>query len=157
MVSGLAKNMSQKYNIPVNAFDHAPEAIQQADIICTVTASGEPVLKGSWIPAGAHINAVGACTPSARELDTEAVLRSKIFTDSYESLFNEAGDFLIPKMEGVLTNDEVKGELGEVISGEKKGREGAQEITLFKSLGIATEDLFAAWHIYQKISGNNPV
>ena len=157
MVSGLAKNMSQKYNIPVNAYDDAPEAIQKADIICTVTASREPVLKGSWIPAGAHINAVGACTPAVRELDTAAVLRSKIFTDSYESLFNEAGDFLIPKMEGALTNEEVKGELGEVISGEKKGREGAQDITLFKSLGIATEDLFAAWHIYQKISGANPV
>jgi alanine dehydrogenase len=156
-VSQFAKNMSRQYNIPVNVYEHAPDAIQKADIICTVTASREPVLGGEWIAAGAHINAVGACTPSVRELDTAAMLRAKIFTDSYESLFNEAGDFLIPKMEGALTNDGVKGELGEVISGRKKGRESAEEITLFKSLGIASEDLFAAWHIYQKISAGNPV
>jgi ornithine cyclodeaminase len=150
-VSEFAKSMFNKYNIPVNYYAHAQEAIRDADIICTVTASKEPVISGEWIPNGAHINAVGACTPNARELDTTAILRSKLFTDSYESLYHESGDFLIPKMEGAVTNDAVKGELGEVITGSKTGRESAGEITLFKSLGIATEDLFSAWHIYQKL------
>jgi len=79
-------------------------------------------------------------------------LKSKLFTDCYESLFNEAGDFLIPKKEGVLADRDVKAELGEVLEGIKKGRENNEEITVFKSLGIAAEDIFSAWHIYQKIN-----
>jgi alanine dehydrogenase len=149
--SEFARIMTQRHNIQVNYHSHAQEAIKEADIICTVTASKEPVILGEWISTGAHINAVGACTPAARELDTAAIIGSKLFTDSYESLFHEAGDFLIPKMEGVITEDDVKGELGELITGNKKGREHAGEITVFKSLGIAAEDLFSAWHIYQKI------
>jgi alanine dehydrogenase len=152
--SAFAKNMDRKYNIPVNLNHHAREAIKNADIICTVTSSREPVISGDWIPNGAHINAVGACTPTARELDTTAILRSKLFTDCYESLYNEAGDFLIPKMEGAVTNVDIKGELGELLTGTKKGRESTKEITLFKSLGIAAEDLFSAWHIYRKIRLN---
>ena len=86
-----------------------------------------------------------------RELDTAAIVKSKLFTDCYESLFNEAGDFLIPKKEGAVTDAHVKAELGEVLAGTKKGRENAEEITVFKSLGIASEDIFSAYHIYQKI------
>jgi alanine dehydrogenase len=129
----------------------AKEAVNDADIICTVTASREPILFGEWIPEGAHINAVGSCTPTTRELDTAAVLRSRLFTDRYESLFHEAGEFLIPKKEGFLTDADTQAELGELLTGTKEGRKNAAEITLFKSLGIAAEDLFAAHYIFEKL------
>jgi ornithine cyclodeaminase len=106
---------------------------------------------GEWIPEGAHVNAIGSCTPVTRELDTKAVLRSRLYTDRYESLFNEAGEFLIPKKEGFLHETFVQGEIGEVLTGAKPGRTNAADITLFKSLGIAVEDLFAAHYIYDQL------
>ena len=149
----LAEKTISKYSIPVTTTATVKEAIMNADIVCTVTASKEPVVAGDWIAAGTHINAVGASLPSAREMDTAAVLKSKLFADRYESLFNEAGDFLIPRNEGIVTDEDVKAEIGEVLLGIKKGRESDDEITLFKSLGIAAEDIFSAYHIYEKIKG----
>jgi alanine dehydrogenase len=148
----LAATIAQKYSIAIKVHPHPEDAIKGADIICTTTASKEPLVQGDRIAKGTHINAVGSSTPTARELDTAAIRRSKLYTDCYESLFKEAGDFLIPKKEGAITNTAVQGELGEVLIGKKKGRENDEEITLFKSLGIAAEDLFAAWHIYEKIA-----
>lgn len=149
--AGLINKMRGKYNIDIRQKKSVKEAIANADIICTVTSSREPVVEGAWIVKGTHINAVGASTASARELDSEAVVRSKLYTDNYDSIFNEAGDFLIPKKEGVITDSHVRGTLGEILLGSKKGREQEDDITLFKSLGIAMEDIFAAWHIYQQI------
>lgn len=146
-----ANEIKGEYNIPIHIKKDAQKAVEHADIICTVTSSREPVVMGDWIAAGTHINAVGSSTAAARELDNVAILKSKLFTDCYESLFNEAGDFLIPKKEGAVTDAHVKAEIGEILAGTKKGRENDGEITLFKSLGIATEDIFSAWHIYQKI------
>jgi alanine dehydrogenase len=148
----LAKKISGKYSMLLHIKNNAQEAVEGADIICTVTSSKQPVVMGEWISKGTHINAVGSCTPVARELDTAAILQSKLFTDCYESLFNEAGDFLIPKKDGAITDNHVRGELGEVITGTKKGRGSGEEITIFKLLGIAAEDIFSAWHIYQKIN-----
>ena len=147
----LRNTLLGEYNIPVQIKKNAQQAVEQADIICTVTASKEPLVMGEWIAAGTHINAVGSSTPVARELDTAAIIKSTLFADCYESLFNEAGDFLIPKKEGAVADDHVKAEIGEVLSGIKKGREDEEEITVFKSLGIAAEDIFSAYHIYQKI------
>ena len=147
----LVNIMSGEYNIPVHIKKTAQDAVKHADIICTVTSSREPVVTGDWIAEGTHINAVGSSTIATRELDTAAVVKSKLFTDCYESLFNEAGDFLIPKKEGAVTDAHVKAELGEVLLGTKKGREHDEEITLYKSLGIAAEDIYSAWHIYEKI------
>jgi ornithine cyclodeaminase len=148
----LAKRMSGRHNIPIEVTTDARQAVKNSDIICTVTASTQPIVAGDWISRGAHINAVGSSTPGSRELDTAAVAKSKLFTDCYESLFNEAGDFLLAKKEGAVTDNHVKGELGEVLTGTKKGRESDDEITIFKSLGIAVEDIFACWHIYKKIA-----
>ena len=106
---------------------------------------------GEWLQPGTHINAVGACTPNVRELDTKAVQMSGLFTDSYESLFNEAGDFLIPKKENAIDDNHVRAELSELVSGSKTGRTDKDEITIFKSLGIAAEDIFSASHMYNKI------
>ena len=149
----LAEKTISKYSIPVTTTATVKEAIMNADIVCTVTASKEPVVAGEWIAAGTHINAVGSSVRSARELDTAAIIKSKLFADRYESLFNEAGDFLIPRNEGIVTDEDVKAEIGEVLLGIKKGRESDDEITLFKSLGIAAEDIFSAYHIYEKIKG----
>ena len=150
----LVNELSAEYNIPIHTKKNVQQAIEHADIICTVTASKEPVVMGDWIAAGTHINAVGSSTAATRELDTTAIVRSKLFTDRYESLFNEAGDFLIPKKEGAVTDEHVKAEIGEVLSRAKKGRENDEEITVFKSLGIAAEDIFSAYHIYEKINSN---
>ena len=96
--------------------------MRDADIICTVTSSPQPVVSGDWINKGTHINAVGSSTPATRELDTNAVLKSKLYTDCYESILNEAGDFLIPKKEGVITDNHITGRPGRSIIGNKKGK-----------------------------------
>jgi len=149
----LKEKITPHYPCSIVIHDTAQTAIASADIICTVTASPQPILSGEWISPGAHLNVVGACTPNTREVDTNAITRSALFTDRYESLFNEAGEFLIPKKEGLITEADIKGEIGEVLTGSKKGRTSPGEITLFKSLGIAAEDLYSAWHIYNKIEG----
>jgi len=149
--TSLANKISDRYSIPIVVHKNAEKAVKDSDIICTVTASPQPVVSGSWISDGTHINAVGSSTPVTREVDTNTILKSKLYTDCYESILNEAGDFLIPKREGAITDSHIRGDLGEVLSGTKKGRENRDEITLFKSLGIASEDIFSCWHIYQKI------
>ncbi|MCH7903795.1 MAG: ornithine cyclodeaminase family protein [Armatimonadetes bacterium] len=130
-------------------------AVEGADIICTVTGSKEPVIQGEWISPGSHINAVGACVKVARELDSAAVARSRLFVDCRESAFNESGDILIPRQEGLFGDDHVRAELGEVLAGRAEGRESDEEVTLFKSLGIAVEDLAAAHYIYRRAQAEN--
>lgn len=128
----------------------AQHAVDGADVICTVTASREPVLRGAWLHPGAHVNAVGASIPTARELDTPAVARARLFVDRRESALNEAGDVLIPMREGAFGADHIRAELGEVIIGKAKGRVRSEDITLFKSLGIAVEDLACARFLYDE-------
>jgi ornithine cyclodeaminase len=133
----------------------AQEAVSGADIICTTTSSTEPVLLGEWLSAGVHINAVGSSVPTARELDTEAVVKSRLFVDRLESAHNEAGDFLIPKLEGAITDAHILGEVGDLLNGSKRGRTNDQEITLFKSLGIGVQDLASAHYIYERAVAEN--
>ncbi len=143
---------SARLSIDIEAVQSAARAVEGADIICTVTSSTDPVLKGDWIAPGAHINAVGSSVPFARELDTAAVVKSKLFVDRRESTLNEAGDFLIPKKEGAVGHDHILGEIGEILLDKVDGRESEEDITLFKSLGLAVEDVAAAHHIYQKLT-----
>ncbi|MGH7496753.1 MAG: ornithine cyclodeaminase family protein [bacterium] len=145
-----AERNSAEHNIRIEIVRAARDAVENADIICTVTSSKEPILLGQWLAAGAHVNAVGSSTPVARELDTEAVVRARLFVDRRESTLNEAGDFLIPRKEGAITDAHIQGEIGEVLTGEIRGRTTQEEITLFKSLGLAVEDVAAAHHLYQK-------
>lgn len=142
------RNMSTSYQIEACA--QAEAAVEDADLICTITSSAEPVLKGEWLQPGAHLNVVGSSTPRAREVDTHAMLRSRLFIDRRESTLNEAGDFLIPQQEGALDESHIIGELGEVLLGKVAGRKNAEEITLFKSLGLRIEDLAAAQYVYEK-------
>jgi len=142
-----ARQWSDRATIEV--VDSAEAAVREAEIICTLTAAREPILRGEWLAPGAHVNAVGACTPVTRELDTEAVRRSRLFVDCRESAQSEAGALLIPRSQGELEDDQIQAEIGEVLIGQRPGRVSEEEITLFKSLGIALEDLAAAHHVYR--------
>lgn len=143
-----AKYESNRLGRRVEAVDHAEDAIRGADLICTTTSATTPVLKGSWLSSGAHVNAVGASVRGFRELDTEAVAKSLLFVDRRESAFNEADDFLIPKQEGAVTDNHIRGEIGEVLLGKVQGRTDENEITVFKSLGLSIEDLATAHYVY---------
>jgi alanine dehydrogenase len=145
-----AEREGKRHGITVEATDTAESAVASADLICTTTSSRDPVLKGKWIAPGAHINAVGSSIKSARELDTAAVLRSRLFVDRRESTLNEGGDFLFPKAEGAIGDDHILGEIGDILLGTVRGRESNEEITLFKSLGLAVEDLAAAQLVYAR-------
>ena len=127
-----AAREGQRHGLPIETSSTAQDAVDDADVICTTTSSAEPVLRGEWIAPGAHINAVGSSVPFARELDTAAVVRSRLFVDRRESTVNEAGDFLFPKKEGAIGDDHIQGEIGEVLIGRVPGRGSLQEITLFK-------------------------
>ncbi len=145
-----AQRESSRMGVPIEVVDNAREAVIGADLICTTTASKEPVLMGQWIAQGAHINAVGASIPQARELDSAAVVNSRMFVDWRESALNESGDFLFPKKEGLLGNDHILGNIGDVLEGKIEGRKSFGEITLFKALGLAIEDLASAFFIYNQ-------
>ena len=128
----------------------AETAVRSADVVCTVTASREPVLRGEWLRSGAHVNAVGASVPTSRELDTEAVRRSRVFVDRRESALHEAGDLLVPIREGAITEQHIVAEIGDLLMGNSPGRQSDAEITLFKSLGLAVEDLASAHFLYDR-------
>ena len=145
-----ARREGDRHGIPVQAAPSARAAVAGADVICTTTSAIEPVLLGDWLEPGMHINAVGSSIPFARELDTTAVVRSRLFVDRRESALNEAGDFLFPKKEGAIDDDHIRGEIGEILAGKLEGRTSNQEITLFKSLGLAVEDVASAHHVYHK-------
>ena len=129
---------------PIEVCASPREAVTGADIICTVTGARDPILEGRWIRAGAHINAVGASTPDARELDSDAIAGAQLWVDARAAAFAEAGDILIPLEEGRITAEHVRGELGEVLAGMVPGRSSDAAITVFKSLGVAVEDAAAA-------------
>ena len=146
-----AEREATRHAIPVDAVGSAERAVEGADVICTVTSATEPILRGEWIAPGTHINAVGACVPFARELDTAAVARSRLFVDCRESTLHEAGDFLVPKEEGAIGDAHIVGEIGDLLLGRLQGRSSGDDVTLFKSLGLAIEDIAAAQSIYQRL------
>jgi len=119
-------------------------ALFGAEVVCTTTSAREPVLEHRWLAPGAHVNAVGSSIPTARELDTETLRRGALFVDRRESALNEAGDYLIAAAEGAIGPEQIRAELGEVLAGLAPGRADEEEFTIFKSLGIAVEDLAAA-------------
>jgi ornithine cyclodeaminase len=129
----------------VSAVDSAQEAVRGADVVVAATNSREPVLARAWLKPGAHVNAVGASTPQAREIDTATVAASALFCDSRESVRHEAGEFQLAVREGAIAGEEhIRAELGEVLAGSAPGRRDDGELTLFRSLGIGVEDLAAA-------------
>ncbi len=143
-----AQALAEQPGLPgaqVSAVATAEDAVRGADVVVAATNSREPVLAHAWLKPGAHVNAVGASTPNAREIDTATVAASALFCDSRESLRNEAGEFQLAVREGAIPGDEhVRAELGEVLAGIAPGRRDDGELTLFRSLGIGVEDLAAA-------------
>jgi alanine dehydrogenase len=148
-VSKFIAEMSAKLNIEVVKASSANEVLQ-ADIICTATSASTPIFDGKMVKAGTHINGIGSHTPNARELDYEIIKRSKFVGDSREACFKEAGDIIIPVNEGFITESHFYAELGEIITGRKAARENNTEITLFKSNGLAIQDVATAKLVYEK-------
>ena len=133
------------------AVDSVEEAVANADVVCTVTNSRQPVLRRDWLKPGAHVNAVGSSIKSTRELDTATIAASSLFVDRRESTVNEAGDYLFPLAEGAIGGpDHIRAEIGEILIGKHPGRTSPDELTVFKSLGLAIEDLAAAEYVVRK-------
>jgi ornithine cyclodeaminase/alanine dehydrogenase-like protein (mu-crystallin family) len=142
--------MQPRTGANVTACATAQEAVDGADIVVLATAAREPVVRSEWISDGTHICAVGACRPDQREMDTALVARGRLFVDSRIGALAEAGDVLLPMRDGAFDKTHIAGELGEVSAGIVPGRRSAAEITIFKSLGMAVEDVAAAHLAYEK-------
>lgn len=125
------------------AVDDLAQAIATADVACTVTSAKEPFVHGVWLPAGLHLNLVGSAIPTTAEVDVETVKRSKFFVDYREAALAQAGELRNAIAAGVVAAEHIAGEIGEVLNGDRPGRSTAQEITLYKSLGVTTQDLAA--------------
>lgn len=149
-----ARSAEQNLSVECRAFDGVEETISHADIICTVTASNEPVLFGDWVAPGTHVNVIGSSVPDAREVDSILVARSKIYADYRPAALALGGEILAAQREGVVTGDPVFAEVGDVLLGKQKGRESSAEITMFKGLGISAEDLIVSLYLYKVAKEN---
>ena len=143
-------DMAEKFGVKIIGAKSSDDAIDEADIITTVTVSKTPVFDGTRVKDGAHVNGVGSYTPGARELDFALIDRARVFVDNKEAVFAEAGDFLIPIKEGKYSFDRVAGELGSVLDGKLEGRQSDSQITVMKTVGYAVLDVVAAWTIYNR-------
>jgi ornithine cyclodeaminase/alanine dehydrogenase-like protein (mu-crystallin family) len=124
--------------------------VRNADIVVLATASREPVVESTWIAGGTHICAVGACRPDQREMDTALVRRGRVFVDSRVGALAEAGDLVLPMKEGAIDAGHIAGELGELAAGRITGRQSPSQVTIFKSLGMAVEDVVAAHLAFER-------
>lgn len=152
--SAFAERLSRSIGIPVRPMDSARDAVESADIICTVTAAKEPVLEGRWVKAGAHVNAVGSSFAGPSEIDNELVRRSRFIADSREGVISQGAEFLYAKAAGLVDDQHIAGEIGEVFAGKVVGRRSLNEITVYKSLGHIVQDLAASALLMRKIESN---
>jgi ornithine cyclodeaminase/alanine dehydrogenase-like protein (mu-crystallin family) len=143
-----AERMQAELALPVVVAKTVPEAVGQADIICTVTAATEPILKGDWVRPGTHVNLVGSGYAGPVEVDSELVVRSRFIVDSREGVLSQGAEFLRAKAEGLVGDEHIVAEIGQVLAGEIEGRRLADEITVYKSLGHVVQDLASAWALY---------
>lgn len=147
---GFKEELEAELDAAIEVFDDPEDACRGADIIVTATASKNPVLRYDWLEPGAHINAMGSSLPDAREVDTTTIQNARLVVESRQATLAEAGDVLVPLHNGDVSEQVIFAEIGEVIAGDKPGRESEQEITLFKSVGIAIQDAATAKLVYQK-------
>jgi ornithine cyclodeaminase len=145
----VAAGLADELGLPVSFEDDAHTTVDGADIVVTATSATEPVLRREWLAPGAHVNAVGACVPVARELDTATVASSRFFADRRESALHEAGDFVIAASEARLGPEHIVADIGDVLNGTVDGRTRDDELTVFESLGLAVEDLAAAAYVVE--------
>ncbi|MCM2294454.1 ornithine cyclodeaminase family protein [Allorhizobium sp. BGMRC 0089] len=146
---------ARERGLPVTAISNLAEAARQADIISCATLTEEPIIQGEWLKPGTHLDLVGGFKPSMREADDEAIRRSHIYVDTRAGAMKEAGDLVQPLEKGVLRPEEIKAELAELVSGIRAGRSSASDITLFKSVGAALEDLAGAILAYETVKATS--
>ena len=151
----LADELQSSFPFPIEPVRKNEDAVRGADLIVTATSSLQPVIDKDWISPGTHVNAIGTHSPSSREIDSATMAAARIFVDRRESALNESGDYLLAAKEGVVSPDSIVGEIGELLIGTKTGRTSETEITLFKSLGLAIEDVAAADYLYRKALAEN--
>lgn len=144
------KEMRPQSRATISAAPSAQAAVQDATLIVLVTAAKEPVVKDEWIADGAHICAVGACRPTHREMDAALVARADLYVDSRDAALVEAGDIVLAIKNGAIGPSHIKGELGEVVARTCEGRRADNRVTIFKSLGLAVEDVAAAHLVYER-------
>lgn len=140
----VAAEMVDALGLTVRAADTPAQALRKADVVCTATTSSHPVFDDADVRPGTHLNAIGAYTPEMQEIPPDTVLRAKVVIDHHEAALAEAGDLLIPMEQGMMTAEHIHAELGEIVAGAKAGRQAVDEITLFKSVGVAVQDVAAA-------------
>ncbi len=144
-----------RHGIRIETASTAQAAVSGADIICTLTKAREPILLGDWIEAGAHLNVVGSSVAAKAEIDTPAVVKSRFFVDCRNSTLNEGGEYLRALHAHAISPDHIVAEIGEVANGSKPGRRAPSEVTLYKSLGVAPQDLAAAHYVLQQARVRN--
>lgn len=154
--SGLEKITMLCPSVSVRGRTEAKDAAADADIVCTVTKAKEPILFGDWLKPGAHVNAVGAVSPFARELDTSVLTRGKVYVDHRETSLGTAGDLLIPIKAGEFFPEQIAGEIGEVINGTCPGRD-ADSITVFETVGLGVQDVVAAYAALKDCSATHTI
>jgi len=145
-----AEDMSKVMGVDIETANSPEVVVEKSEIIVTATTSRTPVFDGRLLTQGIHINAIGSFRPDARELDDDTVLRSKVVVDSREATLVEAGDIVIPLKANVISQTHIYAEIGEIITGKKRGRISDDEITLFKSVGLGVQDAAAAYLAYKK-------
>jgi ornithine cyclodeaminase/alanine dehydrogenase-like protein (mu-crystallin family) len=145
-----ARTEGARHGVAIETSGSVPEAVVGADIICTLTKAREPILLGDWISRGAHLNVVGSSIASAAEIDTAAVVQSRFFVDCRNSAVNEGGEYLRALRCGAISAVHIAAEIGEVANGTHPGRTARDEVTLYKSLGVAPQDLASAHYVLDK-------
>jgi ornithine cyclodeaminase/alanine dehydrogenase-like protein (mu-crystallin family) len=145
-----ATEQGAKLRVAIETCATVGEAVTGADLICTTTKAREPILQGEWLSPGVHLNLVGSSIAAAAEIDTPAVVKARFFVDRRESTVNEGGEYLRALRAGAITPAHILGEIGEVANGSKIGRSSPLDVTLYKSLGVAPQDLASAHHVLKK-------
>jgi len=145
-----AERMQAELAFPISSAKTVEEAVAEADIICTVTSAVEPILKGAWVRPGTHLNLVGSSHAGPVEVDNDLVVRSRFIADSREGVLNQGAEFLKAKAAGLIGDDHIVAEIGQVLAGDIEGRRSAEEITVYKSLGHVVQDLSTAWALYSQ-------
>jgi ornithine cyclodeaminase/alanine dehydrogenase-like protein (mu-crystallin family) len=145
-----AKHMQAELAVPVSTAGVVREAVAEADVICTLTSAAEPILKGDWVRPGTHLNLVGSGYAGPTEVDNDLVVRSRFIADSREGVLHQGAEFLRAKGAGLVGDEHIVAEIGQVLGGEIEGRRSAEEITVYKSLGHVVQDLASAWAIYSQ-------
>jgi ornithine cyclodeaminase len=146
----LAEHLQTELSLPVAVVATVQEAVDGAEIVCTLTSAPEPILKGQWVRAGTHLNLVGSSHAGPAEVDNDLVVRSRFIADSREGVLNQGGEFLRAKAAGLVGDDHIVAEIGQVLAGEIQGRRSPEEITVYKSLGHVVQDLASAWALYSQ-------